>query len=78
MKRKLGYKLITAIFTACIVLSIQAQEIEKHPLDGVWKCKSVDDDGNTSQGFRWYWTDSVVGVQRVAQVSIDSETLEPI
>lgn len=78
MKRKLGYKLITAIFTACIVLSIQAQEIEKHPLDGVWKWESVDDDGNTSQGFRWYWTDSVVGVQRVAQVSIDSETLEPI
>ena len=78
MKRKLGYKLITAIYTACIVISIQAQEIEKHPLDGVWKWKSVDDDGNTSQGFRWYWTDSVVGVQRVAQVSIDSETLEPI
>ena len=46
---KLGYILLAT----CIHFAMQAQEITKHPLDGVWKWKSTKEDGSTEQGFRW-------------------------
>jgi hypothetical protein len=71
---KLGYILLAT----CIHFAMQAQEITKHPLDGVWKWKSTKEDGSTEQGFRWYWTDEAIGIHRIANVSLDPETLEPV
>ena len=67
-----------ALILVSTFVEVDAQEISKHPLDGAWKWHSVDEDGTKRQGFRWYWTDGVVGLQRVAHVSIDPETLEPV
>ena len=71
-------KIIYTLLIVCMQFAIQAQEIPKHPLEGTWKWQSTNEDGSTRQGFRWYWTDSVVGVHRIAHASIDAETLKPI
>jgi len=65
-------KIIYVLLIACMQIAIHAQEIAKHPLEGTWKWKSTNEDGSTRQGFRWYWTDSVVGVHRIAHASIDA------
>lgn len=75
-------RLAYVLLLACAQLAVQAQDVQaqdppEHPLAGTWKWQSTNPDGSVSHGFRWYWTDAVVGVHRIGHVTLDAETLKP-